>query len=92
MMGFVLAVLLAAPSAQSLATDMAAAYKRGGDFSADFTQTYTDKLRGKSRTESGNLWVKADGRVRWSYTKPESKDFVFDGQQAYFYEPENAQV
>ena len=38
------------------------------------------------------LWAKPDGRVRWSYLDPVRKDFVFDGEAAYFYEPENAQV
>lgn len=68
------------------------AYAAQGDFSAHFSQTYVDKLSGRHRDESGQMWVKADGRVRFAYQVPEPKDFVFDGNQAYFYEPDNAQV
>jgi outer membrane lipoprotein carrier protein len=69
-----------------------ATYRAGGDMTATFSQTYTDKLRGRTRVETGRMWVKKDGRVRWSYLDPERKDFVYDGKAAYFYEPENAQV
>ena len=71
---------------------VAAAYQRGGDMTASFTQTYQDQWRKKKRQERGQLWVKKDGRVRWTYLEPERKDFVFDGKTAYFYEPTNAQV
>lgn len=67
-------------------------YAQSGDLSASFSQTFFDKLRGERPTESGLLWAKTDGRVRWSYRKPTRKDFVYTGQAAYFYEPENAQV
>ncbi|MBI3179848.1 MAG: outer membrane lipoprotein carrier protein LolA [Deltaproteobacteria bacterium] len=69
-----------------------ATYKQGGDFEASFTHVYIDKLRGKKRLETGKLWAKRDGRVRWSYLDPVPKDFVFTGKQAIFYEPEAAQV
>lgn len=67
-------------------------YKNAGDVTAKFEQTYVDKVRGAKKVESGELWAKKDGKVRWSYQKPMRKDFVFDGKQAYFYEPENSQV
>jgi outer membrane lipoprotein carrier protein len=79
-------------TANAAVARVGATYRKGGDMTATFTQTYTDKLRGKSRVESGQMWVKKDGRVRWSYQQPVSKDFVFDGKVAYFYEPENTQV
>ena len=31
-------------------------------------------------------------RALWTYVKPIRKDFVYNGQVAYFYEPESAQV
>ena len=67
------------------------AYSRAGDIQADFTQTWVGKLRGKKQ-ESGRLWAKQDGRVRWEYAKPERKFFIYDGKTAYFYEPQNSQV
>lgn len=67
-------------------------YEHAGDFRGHFTQVYRDQMRGKTRQESGQVWVAHDGRVRWTYRKPERKEFIFDGKTAYFYEPENAQV
>lgn len=69
-----------------------ATYDSQSDISAEFTQSYMDSLRGTTREESGRLWAKQDGRVRWTYMKPVRKDFVYTGTAAYFYEPESAQV
>jgi outer membrane lipoprotein-sorting protein len=82
----------AQPTPQTLLAQVQRAYADGGDFEARFTQTHLDALSGRSRQESGQMWVKADGRVRFAYRAPEPKDFVFDGNTAYFYEPQNAQV
>jgi outer membrane lipoprotein-sorting protein len=81
-----------ATTPEGLLRQVQGAYAKGGDFEATFTQTYFDALSGRSRQEDGRMWVKADGRVRFSYLRPEPKDFVFDGNTAYFYEPQNAQV
>lgn len=88
------AVLLAATgqSPAQLLGSVQAHYKKAGDLQASFEHIYFDKLRGKRRPETGKLWAKKDGRVRWTYYKPDRKDFVFNGETAYFYEPGNAQV
>ncbi len=85
-----LIVVLSSP-ADTLAK-VQATYKNAGDVTAKFEQAYVDKVRGARKVESGEMWAKKDGKVRWSYQKPVRKDFVFDGKQAYFYEPENSQV
>lgn len=85
-----IAIALSAP-ADTLAK-VQATYKNAGDVSAKFEQTYVDKVRGAKKLESGEMWAKKDGKVRWSYRSPARKDFVFDGKQAFFYEPENSQV
>lgn len=79
-------------SSRSILEALQGSYRKLGEFSADFSQTYVDKLRGRGEPETGMLWVKKDGRVRWSYQTPIRKDFVYDGNKAYFYEPANAQV
>ena len=81
-----------AKSAAAVAGGVRAVYRKGGNLTATFTQTYHDALRHKDRRQSGHMWVHQDGRVHWRYEVPERKDFVFDGKHAYFYEPENAQV
>ncbi len=83
---------LAQPNPEALLGEIQKAYQQGGDFSASFTHVYINKLRGKKKVESGRLWAKRDGRVRWSYQKPSHKDFIYDGKTAYFYEPDKAQV
>ncbi len=50
---------------------------------ADFTQKYDGP--GMSRTESGTLWLKKPGRMRWEYRQPAQKIFVTDSHTAWFY-------
>jgi len=87
-----LSLMGVSPAPEAVLKEVQTSYAHSGDLSASFAQTYVDKLRGRLPTEHGKLWVKADGRVRWSYQKPTPKDFIYDGKKAYFYEPQNAQV
>ena len=80
------------PAPEVILESIQKSYQELGELSATFSQTYVDKLRGRRPAETGKLWVKQDGRVRWSYRSPTRKDFVYDGEKAYFYEPANAQV
>jgi len=50
---------------------------------ADFTEIY--KGAGMSRTESGTLWLRRPGRMRWQYEEPRKKLFIVDGKTAWFY-------
>jgi len=50
---------------------------------ADFTQKYEGP--GMSRTESGTLWLKKPGRMRWEYHQPTQKLFLTDSHTAWFY-------
>ena len=92
MLHIALALSIFSVSPTEAVAQLQATYKNVGDMTAKFEQVYIDKLRGKKHAEQGSLWMKTDGRVRWSYSQPERKDFIFDGKVAYFYEPENAQV
>ena len=57
---------------------------------AEFTEIY----RGNSmeRTESGTLWIKRPGRMRWEYRLPKAKLFITDGKAAWFYTPGERQA
>ena len=44
------------------------------------------------RTESGTLWLKKPGKMRWQYRSPREKLFVSDGKDAWFYVPGEPQV
>jgi outer membrane lipoprotein carrier protein len=50
---------------------------------AAFTEIYQGP--GISRTESGTLWLKKPGRMRWEYHVPREKLFLIDSEHAYFY-------
>lgn len=51
-----------------------------------FQQTYTAVRRG-SRTESGQLYLRKPGRMRWEYATPAGKLFLSDGKYIYLYTP-----
>jgi outer membrane lipoprotein carrier protein len=57
---------------------------------AEFTQIY----RGSEaeRSESGTLWLKKPGKMRWEYRSPKEKLFLSDGKNAWFYVPGDRQV
>jgi outer membrane lipoprotein carrier protein len=57
---------------------------------ADFSETYTGA--GVPRTESGTLWLKRPGRMRWEYHQPREKLFLTDGRTAWFYDPGDKQA
>lgn len=67
-------------------------YDQIRDFEADFRQRYERRVLGKTLEESGQVWVKKPGRMRWEYRQPEEKLFVTDGSKSYFYLPEENQV
>ena len=56
----------------------------------EFTEIYSGA--GMDRTESGTLWLKKPGKMRWEYRSPRAKLFVGDGKNAWFYVPGERQV
>jgi outer membrane lipoprotein carrier protein len=52
---------------------------------ADFSESY--RGAGLQRSESGTLWLKQPGRMRWEYRTPAEKLFISDGKTAWFYVP-----
>ena len=57
---------------------------------AQFTELYRGV--GMERTESGTLWLKKPGKMRWEYRSPKEKLFVSDGKNAWFYVPGDRQA
>jgi len=56
----------------------------------EFTETYSGS--GSERTETGTLWLKKPGKMRWEYRSPRAKLFVGDGKNVWFYVPSERQV
>ena len=65
-------------------------YNNLNSLRAQFTETY--RGAGVTRTESGTLWLRRPGKMRWEYTEPKEKIFVSDGKTAYFYVPGERQA
>lgn len=63
-----------------------ARYNRPETLQLLFEQTYTAQGR-PPRTESGVLYLRKPGRMRWEYHVPPGKLFVSDGEFVYFYSP-----
>jgi outer membrane lipoprotein carrier protein len=65
-------------------------YNRLKSLKSLFTEIY--QAPGVSRTESGTLWLKKPGRMRWEYKEPREKLFLTDSHTAYFYVPGERQA
>lgn len=89
---FLAALLFAAitVNAAPLELDRAAAAMSGME--ASFTHRFTAKGFKTSQVENGTVVFGTLPRMRWSYTSPEQKLFVFDGTSSWFYVPGDKQV
>jgi outer membrane lipoprotein carrier protein len=88
------AALLATASPATDVKTLAAAvdehYNHLHSLQAQFTELYRGS--GIERTESGTLWLKKPGKMRWEYRSPREKLFVSDGKDAWFYVPADHQA
>src|SRR5260221_14319360 len=77
----------APPSATDLARQIQAHYGTVRDFTAGFTHSYRGGALHQTSTEQGQVRIKKPGRMNWTYTSPEKKEFVSDGAKIYSYVP-----
>ena len=80
----------AAPDLQTVAKAVDERYNRLRSLQAEFTEIY--RGAGIERTESGTLWLKKPGKMRWEYRSPRDKLFLSDGKDAWFYLPGDKQA
>jgi len=66
-------------------------YNRARTLEVSFQQV-TDAPRRAARTESGELYLRKPGRMRWEYSVPKGKLFISDGKYIYLYTPANNRV
>lgn len=86
----VICALAASVSAAPSELDRAAAAMSGME--ASFTHRFTAKGFKTSQVESGSVVFGTLPKMRWSYSAPEKKVFVFDGANSWFYVPADRQV
>ena len=75
---------------KAVAAGVDAHYNHLHSLEAEFTEVYRGS--GMDRTESGTLWLKKPGKMRWEYRSPKDKLFVSNGKDAWFYVPEDRQA
>jgi outer membrane lipoprotein carrier protein len=93
MLGVVATVLAAdgvAVDVKTLSAAVDAHYNHLRSLQAEFTEVYHGS--GMERTETGTLWLKKPGKMRWEYRSPREKLFVSDGKDAWFYVPGDRQA
>jgi outer membrane lipoprotein carrier protein len=78
------------PDVHALAQAVDERYNHLRSLQAEFTEVY--RGAGTERTESGTLWLKKPGKMRWEYRSPREKLFLSDGKDAWFYVPGERQV
>ena len=80
----------AKPDVKALAAAIDAHYNHLRSLQAEFTEEYRGS--GMDRNESGTLWLKKPGKMRWEYRSPKDKLFVSNGRDAWFYVPDDRQA
>ena len=80
----------AKPDVKNLAAAVDTHYNHLRSLEAEFTEVYRGS--GMDRTESGTLWLKKPGKMRWEYRSPKEKLFVSNGKDAWFYVPDDRQA
>lgn len=75
---------------KAIAAAVDAHYNHLQSLAAEFTEIYRGS--GMERTESGTLWLKKPGKMRWEYRSPKDKLFVSNGKDAWFYVPDDHQA
>jgi outer membrane lipoprotein carrier protein len=76
----------------ALAATIQQRYNGIKDIQADFVQTYEGGVLRTRTTERGTVAIKRPGKMRFTYTKPEKKEFVSDGLRMYAHMVADKQV
>ena len=64
-------------------------YNRSQSLRLDFTESYAGTSRPVQK-ESGVLYLRKPGRMRWDYSSPAGKIFISDGKDVVMYTPGDA--
>lgn len=73
-------------SAKSLAHLLEEHYRQPRTLRALFLERYSEGQK-QARIESGTVYFRRPGQMRWEYDSPEKKLFLVDGKTTWFYVP-----
>lgn len=74
------------PSAKALTRLLEEHYRQPRTLRATFLERYSEGQK-EARVESGTVYFRRPGQMRWEYESPEKKLFVIDGKTTWFYVP-----
>lgn len=83
---WVLPLTAADPGLDRLLASVEQRYNRAKTLQVGFEETYAVPGR-PNRVESGDLFLRKPGRMRWEYRSPAGKLFLSDGKNIYYYNP-----
>lgn len=75
---------LASADAHTIVRGIESRYQHARTLEASFLESYSEG-GGRRVAESGTVYFSKPGRMRWEYEAPESKLFIVDGTNAWFY-------
>ena len=81
-----LAALGTGAHADTIVHALESRYQHAKTLKAAFFERYREG-KGPGLAESGTVYFSSPGRMRWEYEAPESKVFLVDGTNAWFYVP-----
>jgi outer membrane lipoprotein carrier protein len=83
-----LPALTATQDTDGLLKSIEARYNRAQSLKLDFSQSYAG-MKSPVQHESGVLFLRKPGRMRWEYGSPAGKVFISDGKDVVLYNPED---
>jgi outer membrane lipoprotein carrier protein len=84
------AAIAQTPDVHQIADRVDKHYNRMESLQTNFTEVY--RGGGMTRNETGVMYLKKPGRMRWDYESPTNKVFLTDGKTAWFYVPGERQA
>lgn len=84
----VLPAIAATPAIDELLKKVETRYNRAQSLRLDFSQSYAAMKR-PVQNESGVLYLRKPGRMRWEYSSPAGKLFISDGKEVLLYTPDD---
>jgi len=82
-----LAALAAPQDTDGLLKNIEARYNRAQSLKLDFSESYAG-MKSPVQNESGVLFLRKPGRMRWEYASPAGKVFISDGKDVILYSPD----
>jgi outer membrane lipoprotein carrier protein len=73
------------PALDTLLKKVEARYNRTQSLRLDFSETYSG-VKTPAQNESGVLYLRKPGRMRWEYSSPPGKLYISDGKDVFLYD------